>query len=148
MNFALQFLVSCGILSTVDLISASSALPADIQSLLRPVDISDPDALLKFVVSELEKSKKEAGTLGACQGIEVANIVSKQRRVENGQKYTMELKVKPVHIVTDKCNNNAVKNVIPSTIEECEVEIWESLEPAGETHPMALLKSSCKIQKD
>lgn len=95
----------------------------EIASLLRPVDPSEPDALLKFVVSELERSKREAGTLGPCEGIEVARIVSRPHEVENGMRYAIELKVKPVHIVTDKCNNNAVKDIIPSTLEECQLEV-------------------------
>lgn len=95
----------------------------DSLSLLRPVDSTEPDALLKFVVAELERSKREAGTLGICEGIEVAHIVKKHHKVENGIKYEINLKMKPVHIVTDRCNNKAVKNVIPSTLEDCQIEV-------------------------
>ncbi|XP_003745572.1 uncharacterized protein LOC100904815 [Galendromus occidentalis] len=120
----------------------------DSLSLLRPVDSTEPDALLKFVVAELERSKREAGTLGMCEGIEVAHIMEKHHKVENGIKYEISLKMKPVHIVTDSCNNKPVKNVIPSTIEDCQIEVWEGVTVAGEMHPMALLRSSCKIQRD
>lgn len=104
-------------------ISTADAESQEVASLLRPVDPSEPDALLKFVVFELERSKRDAGTLATCEGIEVARIVSRPRTVENGVRYTIELKVKPVHIVTDKCNNNAVKDLIPSTLEECQLEV-------------------------
>ncbi|OQR73666.1 hypothetical protein BIW11_09596 [Tropilaelaps mercedesae] len=135
--------------SSISRVSATAnAEPQEMASLLRPVDPSEPDALLKFVVSELERSKREAGTLASCEGIEVAGIISRPRQVENGVRYAIELKVKPVHIVTDKCNNNAVKDIIPSTLEECQLEVWEGMEPAGEMHPMAMLKSTCKLQKD
>lgn len=114
-------------LSTISQLSrlslANEVEAQELASLLRPVDPSEPDALLKFVVSELERSKRESGTLGVCEGIEVARIVSRPRQVENGMRYAIELKVKPVHIVTDKCNNNVVKDIIPSTLEECQLEV-------------------------
>ena len=98
----------------------------DSVSLLRPVDSTEPDALLKFVVAELERSKREAGTLGVCEGIEVAHIIRKHHKVENGIKYEMNLKMKPVHIVTDRCNNKPVKDVIPSTLEDCQIEVRQA----------------------
>ncbi|XP_037576502.1 uncharacterized protein LOC119458718 [Dermacentor silvarum] len=111
---------------------------------LRAVDPEEPDALLKFALTELQRVKVESREMDDCHGLELASIDTHDEKVENGVKHHLKLKVQPTLIVTPACSHRNVTtsiNVHPQP-EVCEAEVWENQDEDGR-HQMALLRSSC-----
>ncbi|KAL3226660.1 hypothetical protein MRX96_024856 [Rhipicephalus microplus] len=111
---------------------------------LRAIDPEEPDALLKFTLTELQRTKVEGHEMDDCHGLEVASIDSRDEKVENGIKHHLKLKIQPTRIGTPACsqrNAHTVLSVHPQP-EVCEAEVWENQDEDGR-HQMALLRSSC-----
>ncbi|KAL1415499.1 hypothetical protein MTO96_029217 [Rhipicephalus appendiculatus] len=126
------------------LVVAVACVAAGAAPRLRAVDPEEPDALLKFALTELQRAKVESHEMDDCHGLEVASIDSRDEKVENGIKHHLKLKVQPTLIGTPVCsqrNTNTVVNVRPQP-EVCEAEVWENQDEDGR-HQMALLRSSC-----
>ncbi|XP_077523580.1 uncharacterized protein LOC144134550 [Amblyomma americanum] len=111
---------------------------------LRIVDPEEPDALLKFALTELQRAKVESREMDDCHGLELASIDTRDEKVENGVKHHLKLKVQPTLIVTAACSQRNITTSVNShpQPEVCEAEVWESNDDEGR-HQMALLRSSC-----
>lgn len=111
---------------------------------LRAVDPDEPDALLKFTLTELQRAKVEGREMDECHGLELASIDSRDEKVENGVKHHLKLKIQPTLIITPACTHRNVTASINShpQPEVCEAEVWENDDDEGH-HQMALLRSSC-----
>ncbi|XP_050038345.1 uncharacterized protein [Dermacentor andersoni] len=111
---------------------------------LRAVDPEEPDALLKFALTELQRVKVENREMDDCHGLELASIDTRDEKVENGVKHHLKLKVQPAMIVTPACSHRNVTTSVNVHLqpEVCEAEVWENQDEDGR-HQMALLRSSC-----
>lgn len=111
---------------------------------LRAVDPEEPDALLKFALTELQRAKVESREMDDCHGLELASIDTRDEKVENGVKHHLKLKVQPTLIVTSACSQRNITTSINAhpQPEVCEAEVWENDDDEGH-HQMALLRSSC-----
>lgn len=129
-------------LLAVSRIAESSSLGLPPGTLLRPVDAEEQDALLKFVLTEIQRLKVENREMDSCHGLELASITSKEEKVENGIKHHLKLKIQPTLIVTTACSQRNITSTVNSPQPEvCEAEVWENNDEGR--HQMALLRSSC-----